>query len=144
MAVPIARARGAAVHVLHVAERDVVAGMDAGDLETPEEAEALLEASIAELGEAGVPVGGEVLRAVGSHADVADAILRRAGRLGAGLIVIGPDSGRTRLHPTITGRIAAGAPSHVIVLNPRAGALGRPHPAAGSGDAAALWRAARA
>jgi hypothetical protein len=142
MAVPIAGARGAAVHVLHVAERDVVAGMDAADLETPEEAEALLEASIAELSEAGVSVDGEVLRAVGSHADVAETILRRAGRLGAGLIVIGPDSGRTRLHPTITGRIAAGAPSHVIVLNPRAGALGRPHPAAGTGDGAALWRAA--
>ena len=144
MAVPVARARGSAVHVLHVAERDIVAGMDAADLETAEQAEAVLEAAVAELGEAGVPVDGEVLRSVGSHADVAAAILRRAAELGAALIVIGPGSGRTGLHPTVTGEIAAHAPSHVIVVNPRAGALGRPHPAAGDGDTAALWRAARA
>jgi ACDE family multidrug resistance protein len=78
LAVPLARARGAAVQVLHVVERDVIAGEDAIDRETPDEARALLDACIAELRASGVPVAGELVRTVGSHADVADEILRRA------------------------------------------------------------------
>ena len=92
LAVPLARARGAAVHVLHVVERDIVAGEDAVDRETSGEARALLDACIAELRASGVPVAGELVHTVGSHADVADEILRRASALGAGAIVLGPDS----------------------------------------------------
>jgi ACDE family multidrug resistance protein len=126
LAVPLARARGAAVQVLHVVERDVVAGEDAVDRETPDEARVLLEACIAELRASGVPVAGELVRTVGSHADVADEILRRATELGAGAIVLGPDSRDAALAARVTARIAGHAPTHVVVLNPRAGALGRP------------------
>jgi ACDE family multidrug resistance protein len=134
MAVPLARAREAAVHVLHVVERDVVAGEDAVDRETASDAHALLDACIAELRESGVPVGGELVRSVGTHADVADEILRRAADLGAGAIVLGPDTHEAALAARVTARVAGHAPAHVIVLNPRAGALGRP--AAGAGGPA--------
>jgi nucleotide-binding universal stress UspA family protein len=126
LAVPLARARGAAVQVLHVVERDVVAGEDVVDRETPDEARALLDACITELRASGVPVAGELVRTVGSHADVADEILRRAAELGAGAIVIGPDTHDAALAARVTARIAGHAPTHVVVLNPRAGALGRP------------------
>jgi ACDE family multidrug resistance protein len=140
MAVPLARARDGAVLVLHVVERDVIAGEDAIDLETAAEAQALLEGSVAELREAGVPVAGETLHSVGTHADVAERILRRAAEVSAGLIVVGPESPQATLSSGVAARIAATAPSHVIVLNPRAGALGRPiAAAAGSVEAARLW-----
>jgi ACDE family multidrug resistance protein len=126
LAVPLARARGAAVQVLHVVERDVVAGEDAVDRETPGEAKALLDACVAELRASGVPVAGELVRTVGSHADVAEEILRRASELGAGAIVLGPDTHEAALAARVTARIAGESPTHVVVLNPRAGALGRP------------------
>ena len=126
LAVPLARARGAAVRVLHVVERDVVAGEDAVDRETADEARALLEACVAELRASGVPVAGELVRSVGSHADVADEILRRAAELGAGAIVLGPDTHEAALAARVTARIAGRAATHVVVLNPSAGALGRP------------------
>jgi nucleotide-binding universal stress UspA family protein len=126
MAAPLARARGGAVRVLHVVERDVIAGEDAVDRETQSDARALLDACIAELRESGVPVAGELVRSVGTHADVAEEILRRAAELGAGAIVLGPDTHEAALAARVTARIAGHAPTHVIVLNPRAGALGRP------------------
>ena len=92
LAAPLARARGAAVHVLHVIETDVLAGEDAADLESPADAQALLDACIAELREAGVPVTGELLHSYGTHADVAAQILHRATDLGAGAIVLGPET----------------------------------------------------
>jgi ACDE family multidrug resistance protein len=128
MAAPLARARGSAVRVLHVVERDVVAGEDAADRETPSEAQALLDACIAELRASGVPVAGELVRSVGTHADVAEEILRRAAELGAGAIVLGPDTHEAALAAGVTARIAGHAPAHVVVINPRAGALGRPLP----------------
>jgi len=143
MAVPLARARGSAVHVLHVVETDVIAGEDSVELETPAEARALLDACVAELRDSGAPVTGETLHSFGTHADVAELILRRAAELPAGLIVIGPDAQHAPLGSGGAARIAARAPSHVIVVNPRAGALGRPIAAAASDvDAERLWRAA--
>jgi nucleotide-binding universal stress UspA family protein len=126
LAVPLARARGAAVQVLHVVERDVLAGEDVADRESDAQARALLDACVAELRASGVPVGGEIVRSVGSHADVAEQILHRAAEIGAGAIVLGPDSHHAALAARVTARIAGQAPTHVIVLNPRAGALGRP------------------
>src|SRR3954447_2496539 len=126
LAAPLARARGTAVRVLHVVERDVVAGEDAVDRETPDAARALLDACITELRASGVPVAGELVRPVGSHADVADEILHRASELGAGAIVLGPDTHDAALAARVTARVAGEAPGHVVVLNPRAGALGRP------------------
>jgi ACDE family multidrug resistance protein len=123
LAAPLARARGAAVHLLHVIETDVLAGEEAADLESATQARALLDECIAELRKAGVPVTGELLHIYGTHADVAAAILRRAADLGAGAIVLGPE---TR-HATsgVNAYIATHAPGHVVILNPAAGVLGR-------------------
>jgi MFS family permease len=126
LAVPLARARGAAVHVLHVTETDVLAGEDTVDLERPAHARALLEACIAELRKAHVPVTGELLHSYGTHADVAAAILRRATDLGAGAIVLGPETRHATTASGINAYIATHAPGHVIILNPDAGVLGRP------------------
>jgi nucleotide-binding universal stress UspA family protein len=142
MAVPLARARGGAVHVLHVVESDVIAGEDAVDLETSDEARGVLDAAVAELRESGMPVTGQTLHSFGTHADVAERLLRRAAELAAALIVIGPESEHATLGAGVAARIAAHAPTHVIVLNPRAGALARAVPAAdGDVDAARLWAA---
>ena len=106
------------MHVLHVVERDIVAGEDAIDLETQAEAAALLDAATAVLREAGVAVTGEIVHSTGTHAEVAARIMDRAALVSAGLIVIGADSrapGPPRWH---RGALVAHAPSHVIVLNP--------------------------
>jgi len=140
MAVPLARARGAEVHVLHVVERDVLVGEDAAELETAAEARALLDACVAELRESGAAVTGELLESHGTHADVARQILRRAAELGAGAIVVGPDSRQLTIAAGVTARIASHAPAHVIVVNPRAGAIGRPLAGvAGPADPATIW-----
>jgi MFS transporter, ACDE family, multidrug resistance protein len=142
MAAPLALARGSAVHVLHVVESDLLAGEDAAELESPAAARALLDACVAELREAGVPVAGELVRSVGSHADVAERILRRAAELRAGAIVLGPDGPDATIAAGVTARVASHAPTHVVVLNPRAGALGRPLAGvAGVADGAELWDA---
>ena len=126
IATPLARARGAAVHVLHVVETDVVAGEDTVALESPLTAQTLLDGSVAELRNAGVPVTGELLHSYGTHTDVASQILHRAENLHAGVIVLGPDIRHLTLTTAVTAYIAAHAPVHVIVINPNAGALGRP------------------
>jgi ACDE family multidrug resistance protein len=126
LAAPLARARGAAVHVVHVMETDVLAGEDTADLESPTRAQALLEACMAELRTAGVPVTGELLHSYGAHADVAAQILRRATDLGAGAIVLGPGTPHATAASSVNAYIAAQAPGHVIIVNPAAGALGRP------------------
>jgi MFS family permease len=139
MAVPLARARGAAVHVVNVIETDILAGEDTAELESPAQARALLDACVAELREADVPVTGELLHSYGTHIDVARQILRRAADLHAGVILLGPETRRV-LAGEVTAYIAAHAPSHVIILNPRAGALGRPVKGAADADEPAmLW-----
>jgi ACDE family multidrug resistance protein len=126
IAVPLARARGAEVHVLHVIETDVLAGEDTTEFETPAHAQALLDACMDELRAAGVPVTGEILHSYGTHTDVAGQILRRAADIHAGAIVLGPDKRHATVTAAVTAYIAAHAPGHVIVINPDAGALGRP------------------
>ncbi len=140
MTVPLARARRSAVHVLHVIETEVVAGESAIELETAGEAAEALARSMEVLRQAGVPVTGELLRSVGGHADVATAILRRSAELAAGLIVVGPDTRRGLLGPGVTAEIAANSPTHVVVINPAAGALGAPLPVpAAVDDPHELW-----
>jgi MFS transporter, ACDE family, multidrug resistance protein len=129
IAAPLARARGTAVHVLHVIETDVLAGEDTAELEKPLQARTLLDECVTELHEAGVPVTGELLHSYGTHTDVANQILRRAAELHAGAIVLGADTRHPVLTNAVTAYIAAHAPTHVIVINPNAGALGRPNPA---------------
>jgi MFS family permease len=141
MTVPLARARGSAVHVLHVIETEVVAGESAVDLETPGEAAEMLERSLEKIRQSGVPVTGELLRSVGGHLDVAASILRRSAELRAGLIVVGPDTRKELLGAGVTAEIAAKAPTHVVVINPAAGSLGTPVPGARErmADPAELW-----
>jgi MFS transporter, ACDE family, multidrug resistance protein len=126
IAVPLARARGAEVHVLHVIETDVLAGEDTAEFESSEHAQAVLDACMDELREAGVPVTGELVRSYGTHTDVARQILRRADDMHAGAIVLGPETRHAIMTSAVTAYIAAHALSHVIVINPDAGALGRP------------------
>jgi nucleotide-binding universal stress UspA family protein len=128
IATPLARARGAAVHVLHVIETDVLAGEDTAELETPPHARAILDACMDELRQAGVPVTGELLHSYGTHTDVATQILHRAADVHAGAIVLGAETRHLTLTTKVTAQIAAHAPTHVIVINPNAGALGRPNP----------------
>jgi hypothetical protein len=95
---------------------------------------------MAELREAGVPVSGELLHSYGTHADVAIQILRRAADLRAGAIVLGPDTVHATLTAHVSAYIAAHAPSHVIIVDPHAGALGRPIAATtDAGYLARLW-----
>jgi nucleotide-binding universal stress UspA family protein len=126
--------------VLHVDERDVVAGEDAIDLESTAAANALLEGCVAELREAGVPVVGELLHSVGGHADVAARILARAAELGATTIVVGPETHHGPLVARVSAEIAADAPTHVIVLHPEAGPLGRHDGGRPAVSPARLWR----
>jgi hypothetical protein len=109
-----------------VIETDVLAGEDTADLESPAHARALLDACIAELSEARVPATGELLHNYGTHADVAAEILQRATDLGAGAIVLGPETRNGTTTSGVNAYIATHAPSHVIILNPDAGVLARP------------------
>jgi ACDE family multidrug resistance protein len=123
MIVPLARAQASTVHVLHVVEHDVVAGEDAIELESTTAATELLDACVAELREAGVPVVGELLHSIGTHADVAERILDRAAQLSPTAIVLGPETHHGPLVARVSAEIAARAPTHVIVLHPEAGPL---------------------
>jgi MFS transporter, ACDE family, multidrug resistance protein len=140
MTVPLARARATTVHVLHVVERDVVTGEDAIDIESTDAANELLDACTAELREAGVPVVGELLHSVGTHADVATSILERAAQLSATTIVLGPETRHGPLGARINALIAGSAPTHVIILHPAAGPLGRPNGRPHTTTPAQLWR----
>jgi hypothetical protein len=140
MIVPLARARATRVHVLHVVERDVLAGEDAIDLESTAAANDLLESCTAELRQADVPVVGELLHAVGSHVDVARRILGRAAELSATAIVLGPETRHGPLGAHVGAVIARDAHSHVIILHPAAGPLGRPDGRPRPMNPAQLWQ----
>jgi ACDE family multidrug resistance protein len=144
MSMPLARVRATPVHVLHVVERDVVAGEDAIDLESSRAARELLDGCVAELREAGVPVVGELLHSVGTHADIATRILKRAAQLSATTIVLGPETRHGPVGARINALIAGSAPTHVLILNPAAGPLRRPDDRSHPTTPAQLWRAPEA
>jgi nucleotide-binding universal stress UspA family protein len=128
MAVPLARARGGDVYVVHVLEEDIIAGEQAIELESAQSARERLDACVAELRESGMPVNGELLSSVGNHSDVATQILKRAADLDAGAIVIGPETSHGPLLARVAAQVAERAHAHVLVLHPAAGALGRSQP----------------
>jgi MFS transporter, ACDE family, multidrug resistance protein len=103
----------------------IVTGEDAIDIESTATATELLDACVTELQRAEVPVFGEVLHTVGTHAAVASRILQRARELSATAIVLGPETRHGPLAARVTAQVAASAPSHVIVLHPAAGPLGQ-------------------
>jgi MFS family permease len=128
MAVPLARARGGDVHVVHVLEEDVAAGEGVVSLETSATGRALLDQSVAALRASGMTVSGELLNTVGDHADVAARILDRAAELRAGAIVIGADTHHGPLLAPVAARVAERAEAHVVILHPAAGPLGSSQP----------------
>jgi MFS family permease len=87
-AAKLATERGAAVEVLHVHETDVF-GDQAADRESRELAAAVLNRRLAQLREAGVPAGGEVLHTFGDHEDAVQAVLDRVEEIGAQAVVVG-------------------------------------------------------
>jgi ACDE family multidrug resistance protein len=113
-AAKLAAERGAPVEVLHVHETDVVSD-DAADLESREMAAAVLERRLTQLRDAGVTAGGEVLHAVGDHADAADALLDRADAVGADTLVVGSP---TRHAESLTQRAQRHAGMRVVVVDP--------------------------
>jgi MFS transporter, ACDE family, multidrug resistance protein len=141
MAVPLAAARSAPVHVLHVVETDVVAGEAVVDAESDEAARALLDRCVATFTAAGVAVGGELLHVTGSHIDIASVILRRGAEIPASAIVLGAESRHGPLGARISAEVVARAPTHVVVLQPAAGPLGRPNGQPPALQPDELWRA---
>ena len=126
MAVPLAGARrGGPRPARRRAQRP--RGRGRRRLETAAEARALLDACVAELRESGAPVTGELLRSsrqrtpTSAMQDPAARGRARRGRRSSSV----PTRRRT-IAAGVTARIAGHAPAHVIVVNPRAGALGRP------------------
>jgi hypothetical protein len=144
MTLRLARARAGTVHVIHVVERDIVAGEEAIDVESIGAANDLLDTCVAELREAEIPVVGELLQSVGTHLDVAGRILDRAAQLETTTIVLGPETQHGPLAARVVAEIAATAPCHVIVLHAEAGPLGRDDGDRGPARRAPLWRTSAA
>jgi hypothetical protein len=113
-AAKLAAERGAPVEVLHVHETDVV-GDDAADLESRELAAAVLQRRLTQLRDAGVTAGGEVLHAIGDHADAADAVLARADAVGADTLFVGAP---TRHAESLTTRARRRGGMRVVVVDP--------------------------
>jgi MFS family permease len=103
-AAKLAAERGAAVQVLHVHETDVLSEQ-AVDRESREMAAAVLARRLAQLQEAGVQAGGEVLHTFGDHEDAVQAVLRRVEEIGAQVVVVGR-----------RGRVAETAKVPVVVV----------------------------
>ncbi|HWK25272.1 MAG TPA: MFS transporter [Solirubrobacter sp.] len=103
-AAKLAAERGTGVEVLHVHMTDVLEE-DAVDLETREAAATVLALRLAQLHDAGVPAGGEVIHAFGDREDAARAVLHRIDEVGAQAVVIGR-----------TGHVSANARVPVVVV----------------------------
>jgi MFS family permease len=97
----IAAERHAPLELLHVQEIDVI-GEQAVDIESLDEARAVVKARVAALVATGVPTSGQVLRSVSDHAGVARLVSEHAQSVGAQLVVVGPNHGG--LAPNAFGR----------------------------------------
>src|SRR5262249_41574819 len=87
-AIELATQMSAPIDVLHVQEVDVI-GEDAVDRESLAEAQAVVEARLADMRSAGVEATGHVLRSVADHANIGRLIAGYASRVGARVVVIG-------------------------------------------------------
>jgi MFS transporter, ACDE family, multidrug resistance protein len=117
----LAARRGVGVEVVHVRETDVLAGEDVADLESRERAQQALADRLAQVREAGVTAGGEVLHAVGDHDDAARAVLDRAAATGADTLVVGaPTRHAGPLGRSLTHRARAAAGLEVVEVRPAA------------------------
>jgi MFS family permease len=111
----VARARGAAVHVVHVRETRVVAD-DATDLEDREAAGAIVDAAVMRLTEAGVTGTGEVLHVTGRHGDAAAAVLEVADRTAPQAVIVGRPTHSEPGAPSLTTALTERASCDVVVV----------------------------
>jgi MFS transporter, ACDE family, multidrug resistance protein len=111
----VARARRAAVHVVHVRETRVIAD-DAADLEDREAACAIVDAAVLRLTRAGVAGTGEVLHVTGHHADAAAAVLDLANRTAPQAVIVGRPRHSEAGAPSLTAALTERAPCDVVVV----------------------------
>ncbi|GAA0407746.1 universal stress protein [Microbispora corallina] len=104
----LARATGAAVHVLHADESEVVYDQMV-ELEDGATAAATVDQAVARLRAAGLTADGEVVEVL--HENVPYAVLERARALRADLVVLGP-----RHHGRI-GALLGGSVTHEVSLH---------------------------
>ncbi|MFD1930102.1 MULTISPECIES: universal stress protein [Nonomuraea] len=110
----LAKATGAAVHVLHADEAEAVYDRVV-DLEDDDVAQAVIDREVVRLRAAGVNAEGEVADVL--HENVADLIVTRARELGSDLIVLGPG------HHGRIGALLGSSVSHEVSLRAPASLL---------------------
>jgi nucleotide-binding universal stress UspA family protein len=112
----VARARGAAVHVVHVRETRVIAG-DVADLEDRDAAGAIVDAAVMRLTRAGITgATGEVLHVTGHHGEAADAVLDLADRTAPQAMIVGRPTHSEPGAPSLTTALTERAPCDVVVV----------------------------
>src|SRR6185295_9657598 len=112
----VARARGAAVHIVHVRETRVIAD-GAADLEDRDTAGAIVDAAVTRLTDAGIPAAtGEVLHVTGHHADAADAVLELADRTAPQAVIVGRPTHAEPGEPSLTTALTERAPCDVVIV----------------------------
>jgi MFS family permease len=111
----VARARGAAVHVVHVRETRVIAD-DATDLEDREAAGAIVDAAVMRLSRAGIAGTGEVLHVTGHHGEAAAAVLDLADRTAPQAVIVGRPTHGEPGAPSLTSVLSERAPCDVVVV----------------------------
>jgi MFS family permease len=123
----VALDRGLAVRVLHVREVDVTAE-DGIEQETTDAAEQVLADHVDALAGRGVAASGEVRTSVGTHADVARAILAEAARTTPAVIVVGASAQGALARAVggdVVGTLRQGTSSEVLVVEPDGSLLSR-------------------
>jgi ACDE family multidrug resistance protein len=88
-AIRLASQSSSSIDLLHVLESDVVHEQNV-DLETNEEAAAIVRAHLDEIGAAGIAARGHVLTHVGSHAEIGRVLADQANTWNARVLVVGP------------------------------------------------------
>jgi MFS family permease len=115
----VARARGTAVHVVHVRETRVVAD-DVADVEDRAAACAIVDAAVSRLAGADGVAGatGEVLHVTGHHTDAASAVLDVADRTAPSAVIVGRGAhhGGEPGAPSLTSVLTERAPCDVVVV----------------------------
>ena len=112
----VARARGAAVHIVHVRETRVIAD-DTADLEDRAAAGAIVDAAVTRLTDAGIAgATGEVLHVTGHHAEAADAVLDLAVRTAPQAVIVGRPTHSEPGEPSLTTALTERAPCDVVVV----------------------------
>jgi MFS family permease len=125
-AAEIAAERNAPLDVVHVQEIDVIADSTV-ELESLDDAIALLRARLDRLTDAGVRVSGHVMRSVADHVEVGALLADHADRVNAQLVVVGPPASTGSALRGFAETASAGSPSangrEVMVVYPEESTL---------------------